>query len=247
MLTKGMLYIRSIVYWILSILWLSIIVGATLLAFMFPVSVRYGIASGWAKGSILLLKWICGVHYKVEGMENIPASGAAIIMAKHQSTWETMFLQKLLPPQLWVVKKELLKVPIFGWGLALCEPIAIDRSAGKKAINQLVEQGKQKLEQGRWIIIFPEGTRVSPGETDRYKPGGAILASKVDYPMIPVAHNAGEFWPKHSLIKWPGTITVCIGPAIPAYGRKASDIMQDVHDWIETKMLEISDESRWHR
>lgn len=247
MLTKAVLYLRSLIFWGLSIIWLSIIVGTTLLAFAFPVSVRYGIASGWAKGTVLLLKWICGVKYEVEGMENLPAEGAAIVMAKHQSTWETLFLQKLLPPQLWVVKRELLKVPIFGWGLALCEPIAIDRSAGKKAINQLVEQGKQKLAQGRWIIIFPEGTRVSPGEKDSYKPGGAILASKVDYPVVPVAHNAGEFWPKHSLIKWPGTIKICIGPPIPAYGRKADEIMQDVRGWIESKMDEISDQSRWNR
>ena len=244
--SKPELYIRSIIFWVLSFLWLIIIVTGTLLTFPFSVHVRYSVASGWAKGTINLLRIICNVNYKVEGIENLP-QGAAIVMAKHQSTWETLFLQKLLPPQLWVVKRELLHVPIFGWGLALCEPIAIDRSAGRKAIDQMLEQGKQKLEQGRWIIIFPEGTRVTPGESNRYKIGGPILASQVEYPIVPVAHNAGEYWPKHSLIKWPGTITVSIGPVINGYGKKPDDIKAEVETWIENKMEEISDPSKWNR
>ena len=244
--SKPELYIRSIVFWVVSFLWLIIIVTGTLLAFPFSVHVRYKIASGWAKGTINLLRIICNVKYRVEGLENLP-QGAAIVMAKHQSTWETLFLQKLLPPQLWVVKRELLRVPIFGWGLALCEPIAINRSEGRKAVDQMVEQCEKKLKQGRWIIIFPEGTRLALGEKNRYKIGGPILASQVDYPIVPIAHNAGEYWPKHSLIKWPGTITVSIGPLIRGYGKKPDDIKEAVETWIENKMDEISDKSTWNR
>jgi len=167
---KFFLAIRSIVFWILSIAWLIFTVSLELLAFAFPVKVRYFFGSMWAKGTITLSKWICGLSYKIEGIENLP-DGAAIVLSNHQSTWETLVYQKILPPQLWVVKKELLKVPIFGWGLALCEPIAIDRKAGRKAMDQLVDQGKQKLDQGRWIIIFPEGTRTAPGEKAKYKIG----------------------------------------------------------------------------
>lgn len=244
--SKPELYIRSIIFWTLSTLWLAVIVPMTLLAFPFSVHVRYKIASGWARGVVELLRIICNVNYKVEGMENLP-QGAAIVMSKHQSTWETLIYQKILPPQLWVVKKELLSIPVFGWGLALCEPIAIDRSAGRKAVDQMVEQGQQKLEQGRWIVIFPEGTRVKPGKSMKYKIGGPVLASQVDYPIVPIAHNAGEYWPKHSLIKWPGSITVCIGPVIKGFGRKPDEIKKEVQTWIENKMEEISDQSKWNR
>jgi 1-acyl-sn-glycerol-3-phosphate acyltransferase len=127
------------------------------------------------------------------------------------------------------------------------QPIAIDRSAGKKAIDQIIEQGKQKLDQGRWVIIFPEGTRTSPGKKGRYKQGGAILGCNVDYPIVPIAHNAGEFWPKHSFIKYPGEVTVCIGPAIHAYGRQQEQVNREVEDWIENKMQQISDPARWNR
>lgn len=244
--SKVELYVRSIIYWIASFIWLVLVVGTEMFTVPFSVHIRYKVGSCWAKGNISLLKWICNVNYKVEGMENIP-EGAAIVMSNHQSTWETFFYQKILPPQLWVVKKELLKVPIFGWGLALCEPIAIDRTAGRKAIDQMVEQGIKKLAQGRWIVIFPQGTRISPGEKSRYKIGGPSLASKADYPVLPIAHNAGEYWPKHSIIKWPGTITVSIGPVINGYGRKPNEIRAEVEKWIEDKVAEISDSSKWNR
>lgn len=244
--SKPELYIRSLIFWVLSTLWLGIVVPMTLLSFPFSVHVRYRVASMWAKGNIEMLRVICNVNYKVEGLENLP-QGAAIVMSKHQSTWETLVYQKILPPQLWVVKRELLRVPVFGWGLALCEPIAIDRSAGRKAIEQMVEQGKQKLDQGRWIIVFPEGTRVKPGVKQKYKIGGPIMASQVEYPVVPIAHNAGEYWPRHSLIKWPGTITVSIGPVINGFGKKPEVIKEEVETWIENKMEEISDKSNWNR
>ena len=240
------LTIRAIVFWVLSFVWLSCTVTLEILTFAFPVQVRYYFGSMWAKGTITLARLICGLKYEIEGMENLP-DGAAIVLSNHQSTWETLVYQKILPPQLWVVKKELLKVPIFGWGLALCEPIAIDRDAGRKAMSQLVEQGKQKLDQGRWIIIFPEGTRAAPDEKLKYRIGGAMLASKVDHPIVPIATNAGEYWPKHSLIKWPGTIKVVIGKPIYANGRSAKEINNEAEAWIRSKQEEISNPENWNR
>lgn len=245
-MSKFELYIRASVFWFFHVVSLVIIVAALMLTFPFPFRVRYAVGSSWAKFNGLLLHYICKLDYRIEGRENLP-QGAGIALSKHQSTWETMLLQKILPPQHWVAKRELLYVPIFGWGLALLETIAIDRSAGRQAMEQLVERSKKKLDQGRWIVIFPEGTRVSPGAKQRYKLGGAVLASQVDYPVVPIAHNAGEFWPKHSFIKYPGTITVRIGKPMYCKGQKPEEIMRDVEKWIETQMTEISDPARWRR
>ncbi len=240
------LYIRSTLYWLISIFCLCLVVFSLLLTFPFSVHTRYRVGSLWARSNMFWLKWICNLDLKVIGWENIP-DGAAIVMSKHQSTWETYAFQAILPPQLWVLKKELLRIPIFGWGLALMQPIAIDRKAGKKAVDQIIEQGKQKLDQGRWVVIFPEGTRVRPGVKKRYKHGGAILAANVDYPIVPIAHNAGEFWSRHSYIKWPGEVTVVIGEPIHGYGREVEDIIREVETWIENQMQKISDPSRWNR
>jgi len=147
----------------------------------------------------------------------------------------------------WVFKRELVRIPIFGWALALTDPIAINRGAGREALKQLITEGTEKLNDGKWMILFPEGTRTAPGETHKYKIGGAMLAEKSNFPIIPIAHNAGEYWPKHSFIKWPGTINVVIGPAIEPNGRRASDINKEVFNWIEGAMNEISDPSRWQR
>lgn len=236
------LYARSLIFWVVSVPWMLLIVTSVLLLFFMPVNVRYAVASQWAKGEIKLLKWICNIDYQIKGLENLP-DGAAIILSNHQSTWETLAFQKIFPQQLWVLKKELLKVPFFGWGLALCEPIAIDRSAGRKAMDQLVDQGQDRLSQGRWVIIFPEGTRTPPGKKVRYKLGGSVLASKVDFPIVPVAHNAGEYWPRHSLVKHPGTITISIGPVVRGYGREPEDINKEVEVWIRGELESISGSS----
>ena len=245
-MTKFELYLRATLFWIAHAISLVVIVLALMLTFPFPFRIRYAIGSSWAKFSGIVLRYICKLDYRVEGVENIPA-GAAIALCKHQSTWESLMLQKILPPLHWVAKRELLFVPVFGWGLALMETIAIDRSAGRQAMDQLVEKSKIKLDQGRWIVIFPEGTRVSPGDKKRYKLGGAVLASQVDYPVVPIAHNAGEFWPKHSYIKYPGVITVRIGKPINCKGRNPDQIMKEVESWIETQGALLSDPSRWRR
>ncbi len=162
---------------------------------------------------MFLLKHLCGLDYRVEGREHLPG-GAAIILSKHQSAWETIAFQEIFPPQTWVLKRELMWIPLFGWALALLRPIAIDRSAGRKAIEQVIEQGRERLQSGIWVVVFPEGTRVAPGTRKRYGMGGAVLAAETGYPVVPVAHNAGSFWPRRGFLKRPGTVRVVIGPVI---------------------------------
>lgn len=209
------------------------------LMFLLPYRVRYPYIRQWSRFNIWSARKICGLDFRVEGRENIP-EGPAIILAKHQSAWETLALQQVFPPQTWVLKRELLWLPFFGWGLAATRPIAIDRKAGKKAIKQVVEQGKERLAAGIWLVIFPEGTRVEPGTRGRYAKGGGILAAKSEYPVVPVAHNAGEYWPKNGFVKRPGTITLSIGPVIETKGRSAEEVITETEVWIEGKMAEIS-------
>lgn len=160
-------------------------------------------------------------------------------MCKHQSAWETIALQLEFPAQVWVLKKELLWIPIYGWGLAVMHPIAINRSSAVKAMRQIVSQGCARLKEGLWVVIFPEGTRVAPGEKGKYLPGGGMLAEKSGYPIIPIAHNSGYFWPKSSFRKWPGTIKMVIGPAIETEGKSASEITRETEAWIETTITKL--------
>jgi len=223
------------------------IFGSLILALFFtPSSFRLQLARLWSMANNLLLKVFCGIDFVVEGRENLDRSNA-IILSKHQSTWETLALHSFTPLARWVFKRELMYIPVFGWALALTDPIALNRGAGRAAINELIKKGTQKLNDGKWLILFPEGTRTAPGKTHKYKIGGAMLAVKSGYPVIPIAHNAGEFWPRHSFIKWPGTIKVVIGPVIESEGRSANEINEAVFDWIEDAMKSISDESRWNR
>ena len=240
------LYIRSSIFWMFHVLTLFPVVSVLLLFFWAPINTRYAIASSWAKMNIWFLKLSCNLDYEIKGRQNIPAT-ASLVISNHQSTWETLVFQHFLPNQLWVLKKELLRVPVFGWGLALISPIAIDRSAGKKAVDQIVEQGEQKLKQGRWVIVFPEGTRISPGVNSKYKMGAFIFASRITHPVLPVAHNAGEFWPKHSFIKYPGTITISIGEPVDANGKDPEEIKQIVEGWIKQELQVISNSDRWNR
>jgi len=245
--SKPVLFIRSLFFWFGFII--NVVVFGLLIVFLFftPSSFRLKIARLWSLSNNFLLKFFCGIDFKVEGKENLTTVDTAIILSKHQSTWETLALHSFTPYVRWVFKRELMRIPVFGWALALTDPIAINRGAGRAAIKQLVKEGTKKLNAGKWMVLFPEGTRTPPGHTSKYKIGGALLASKSGYPVIPIAHNAGEFWPKHSFIKWPGTISVVIGPAIESKGRSADEINEDVFNWIENTMKNISDESRWNR
>lgn len=237
-----MQYVRSLLF-SMAMITSTILIAILLILFApTPFVVRSRLARGYACFVISALKLFCGINYKVSGRENIP-DGAAIILSKHQSTWETYALQLFFPPQVWVLKRELMWLPIFGWGMALLKPIAIDRSSGRKAINQIIEKGKQRLDAGIWVTIFPEGTRIAPGEYKRWGIGGAVLAENSGYPVVPVAHNAGEFWGRRSFLKKPGTIQVTIGPPIETKGLKAAEINQKAEDWMKNAMANLGSET----
>jgi 1-acyl-sn-glycerol-3-phosphate acyltransferase len=204
----------------------------SLLTFPLPRVARNRVISGWARTVILLARWLCGIRWKVEGREHLPRR-PAVILAQHQSAWETMAFQAIFPPQVYVLKRELLWIPFFGWGLAMTSPIAIDRGKGTSALRQLARKGKERLAQGFWVVIFPEGTRTAPGERRKYQLGGAWLAAASGAPVVPVAHNAGLVWPRNAFLKRPGTITVRIGPAIEPAGLEPNAINDLVAKWIE--------------
>ncbi len=206
-----------------------------MLIFWAPPRWRFALARRWALSQLWALKVLCGLSYKVEGLENIPA-GAHVSLWKHSSAWETIAQAAILPPQAWVLKRELMWIPIVGWAIHLLKPIAINRKAGATAVNQVVEQGKRSLASGLWVLIFPEGTRVGIGESRKYGISGALLASRAGCKVIPVAHNAGIFWPRRGWIKRPGQIQVAIGPAIDAAGRDPREVNEEIRNWIETRL-----------
>lgn len=200
-----------------------------------PALTRYRIIHLWARFILRWLKWTCGIDYQVWGREHLPAP-PYVILAKHQSAWETIAFQEIFPPQVWVLKRELLWIPFFGWGLRLTDPIAIDRRAGRRALDQLVAQGIERLKSGRCVVVFPEGTRMPFGRRGKYSPGGALLAVRSGYPAVPVAHDAGRYWPRRGFLKRPGTIQVRIGPPIDPRGRSAKEVNRLAEAWIEETM-----------
>jgi len=203
-----------------------------LATFPLPPLARYRIISGWSRLVLLLARWILGIDCRVEGLENLP-SRPAVILSKHQSAWETLAFQRIFPPQVLVLKRELLWIPFFGWGLALMSPIPIDRSRGVAALRNIARRGRERLAQGFWVVVFPEGTRVKPGERRAYHVGGAWLAAASGAPVVPVAHNAGLLWPRNAFIKRPGTITVRIGPPIDTTNRDPKAVNTLAETWIE--------------
>jgi 1-acyl-sn-glycerol-3-phosphate acyltransferase len=227
-----MLFIRSLFFYIGQII--STILFAPLGVIIFPLKfeTRYYLISRWAAFNLCWLKICCGVRYKVEGLNNIPDK-ACIVMCNHQSAFETIALQLIFTPQVWILKRELLMIPVYGWGLASMQPIAIDRGSAIKSFRQIVKQGCHRLKQNLWVIIFPEGTRIAPGEKGKFLPGGGLLAEKSGAKVIPVAHNAGYLWPRNSMIKKPGEISMVIGPAIDSTGKTAKQITKEVETWIE--------------
>ncbi len=230
--------IRSVIFAIVQTTLTIVFSVVALFSFPFSAHARYRLITGYNHLVIWLARWVLGIRYVVQGADNLP-SQPAIILAKHQSAWETVAFLFLFPPVSPVIKQELLKVPFFGWAFRLLSPIAIDRGAGREALKQIVTQGKQKLAQGFWVLVFPEGTRVAPGEKGKYGIGGGWLAAETGTPIVPVAHNAGEVWPKNAFIKRPGTITVSIGPAIDPSGKSAAELTRAVEAWIETEMTRL--------
>ena len=224
---------------ILSVLTAPLVVIAALL-----LRGRWGYHAGkvWRLGIQWGVENLLGIRPKVIGLENMPQE-PCVILSKHQSAWETMTLQDYVPNGaycVFVLKKELLSVPFIGWGLAAMKMISIDRKAGKDALDQVVQQGRERLQQGFYVIVFPEGTRVAPGQKKRYKAGGAYLATHVGCKVVPIAHNAGELWPRQAFLKKSGTVTVSIGPAFDASGMTENEVKQRAEAWIEAEMRRLS-------
>lgn len=235
------LFIRSLLFFIYSMITIVLYSFVMLLVMVFPLRYRHGIIRNFLRQFMYMLKLICRIDYQIEGLENIPKDRNGIILCKHQSTWETFFLPLIFHDPAIILKKELLWIPFFGWGLAAADPIAIDRNNKTTAMRQIIEKGKKCLEAGRWILVFPEGTRVSTGTVGKYRLGGPRLAVETGYPILPIAHNAGRFWPRRSFIKQPGTIRMVIGPLIESNGRKPEELLRLAKHWIEDTVIRIDD------
>jgi 1-acyl-sn-glycerol-3-phosphate acyltransferase len=199
---------------------------------------RYTVITRWSVLTIAWLKICCGLDWTVRGLEHIPPT-PGVILCKHQSAWETVTLQLIFPRQCQVLKRELLRVPFFGWGLASLNPIAIDRKAGARALKMVLAKGVERLRDGWWVLLFPEGTRIAAGDRGRYTQTGAALALEAGCPLIPVAHNAGVFWARNAVLKYPGTIEVVIGPPIDTAGKSAKAITREAEEWIEKTCAEL--------
>jgi len=231
-------YLRSAIFFVGMVLSTIIFGPLILLASPFPFETRYRLAQFWVRFNLWMLQAVCGLRYEVRGRENIPA-GNGVILSKHQSAWETIALQAIFPPLVFILKRELLHIPIWGWAMQALEPIAIDRAAKSAALKQVLRDGEARLKAGRWVVIFPEGTRIAPGEKGRYGASGAMLAHRASCPVVPVAHNAGEFWRRNGFLKYPGTIQVRIGPAIDPGQQSVNETNQQAEAWIEGQMTEI--------
>ncbi len=209
------------------------------LAVVLPMRWRFRIIAVWRTLFMGLCAQVLGLRYRVIGRENIPTA-PSVVLSKHQSAWETVGLQDIFPPQVFVLKRSLLLIPFLGWAFAAVKMISIDRKAGKNALKQVEKQGIERLRAGYWVIVFPEGTRTAPGERRRFKTGGALLAVSAGVPAVPVAHNAGEFWARNAFVKQPGLITVSIGPAIDPRGKTAEEVNALAEQWIDAEMRKIS-------
>jgi 1-acyl-sn-glycerol-3-phosphate acyltransferase len=235
--------IRSSAFMLMAITW-SIFVAPLVVIAALLLRGIWGYRAGkfWRLGMQWGIENILGIRPQVIGQENMPQE-PCVILSKHQSAWETMTLQDCVPNGaycVFVLKKELLSIPLIGWGLNAMKMISIDRKAGKEALDQVVLQGRERLEQGFYVIIFPEGTRVAPGQKKRFKPGGAYLATHVGCKVVPIAHNAGEFWPRQAFLKKSGTVTISIGPAIDATGMSEAEVNRQAEAWIEDEMHRLS-------
>ncbi len=234
-------WLRSFLYTVF--LFLSVPVHATgvLLLSPFGHRVYYRVAVNWARVNLWMLRKLCRLDFVIEGLEHVPER-PCVLYWKHESVWETMAGALALPPQTWVVKRELMWLPFFGWGLALLKPIAINRAAGRTAVRQVISQGQERLKEGLCVVIYPEGTRVLPGQERRFGVSGAALAKAAGCPILPVAHNAGDFWPRRSLLKRPGTIRVVIGPPIDTADLAPDEITARGRAWIDATVDRISPE-----
>ena len=197
-----------------------------------PYRARFALARVWGRVLLGALRVLCGLGYVVEGHEHLPP-GAHVALMKHSSSWETFAQAVILPPQAWVLKRELTWIPFVGWGIRLLRAIAIDRGARGSAVRQVIAQGRERLAEGMWVVVFPEGTRMRPGETRRYGLSGAALAAEAGAMIVPVAHNSAYFWPRRGWLKRPGTIRVVIGPPIATHGRDPREVNEEAQRFVE--------------
>jgi 1-acyl-sn-glycerol-3-phosphate acyltransferase len=230
---KAWLFLRSLLFYVGYSLSLVLQSPSAALLGMFSQRAAYAFCMGWCRFAVWWARVCCGIRFNVSGLEHLPP-GACVVLAKHESAWETLFLQTLLAPSTTVLKRELLSIPFFGWSLRLTHPIAINRDEPAQALKALLRQGEQRLADGQRIIIYPEGTRVRPGEQLPYNVGGAMLACRSGVPVVPVALNSGDCWPRGTLIKQPGTIHVVIGAPLESQGVSAKTLNALARDWIET-------------
>ena len=230
--------LRGVAFLAFQVLVTPVYAALMLATFWLPRVARYRIAANWCRVVLAGARWLCGVRWRVEGIGDLPAT-PHVVMAKHSSTWETLALNLYLPPLAFVAKKELLSIPFFGWGFALASPITIDRSRGTDAREQIATQGRERLAQGFWIVVYPEGTRIRAGTRAKYKTGGARLAVALDVPILPVAHNAGWLWPKGSLGKHAGEVTMVFGKPIASRGKDPVALTAEVEAWIEAEVARL--------
>lgn len=226
----NLLYAASVIFFTL--------VGLVISPFI-PFPQRLAILTYWPRTVQALLALTCGISFRIEGQENIPAGTPFVLISNHQSTWETLVLSYVFTPITAVLKKELTWIPFFGWLLYMAHPIVIDRSRKQSALKEILRQGQQRLSQGVSIVIFPEGTRVPVGEDRPHFPGGAMLACKAGVPVLPVVHNAGQHWHAHQLAKTPGCITVRIGAPIDTTGRSPKELNQQLERWLNQQKAEL--------
>ncbi|WP_338845451.1 lysophospholipid acyltransferase family protein [Massilia sp. W12] len=237
---KVSLFVRSLILFLVMALGAFFWCFVCMLAAPFPYKIRYWVTSRWNVAVIATAKYVCGIEYEIRGEENQP-DRPIIVLSKHQSAWETIFyLMALRRPLVFVFKRELILVPFFGWGLGLLRMIPINRSKGADAFKMVVEIGKERLNSGQWVIMFPEGTRIPVGKAGKYKTGGTRFAIENGVEVLPIAVNSGECWPKNSFLKYPGKITVSIGKPIASQGKTADQLMKEVEGWIEAEMRVIS-------
>ncbi|RUA05125.1 MAG: 1-acyl-sn-glycerol-3-phosphate acyltransferase [Gammaproteobacteria bacterium] len=235
-----MLFLRSLLYFLGSALVLIVLIAISIPLFFMPIKVRYGLLVNWSKFCIWWLRITLNIKLKLIGKENIPTT-PCVIISNHQSTWETIALQTIYPHQTWVLKQELLLIPVFGWGLALLKPVIINRGEKLKALRKVIKQGVDRVSKGIFIVVFPEGTRQPYGQLGEYQKGGVAIAKKANCDISPVCHNAGILWAKGSFIKQSGTITVVIGKPISVEGKSASVLIKEIKDWTEKTAKNIAE------
>lgn len=230
-----MQWLRSLLFAVLMLVSILIWGPTVIVLRLLGYRVFYAAVRLWSEAMLFLLRVICGLNYSVRGLGNLPERNAIVLM-KHSSAWETIAQLTLFPRQTWVLKRELMWLPVFGWVLYFLQPIAINRKAGRAAVEQVISKGQQRLNQGFWVVIFPEGTRVPAGQKGRFGLSGTLLAQAAGRPIVPVAHNAGYYWARRSLLKRPGTIQVEIGEAIEPAGREPREVNAQIQDWIEASI-----------